>query len=98
MTWQPFSVLVPLMTTWHVLWSPTQGTLNCHNFYVEGPNSFLAVTCRLLIITFENSLDSDQDGQNVGPHLDPNDLTLIVFLKNIFEKVILLKKSTAEAQ
>ena len=76
----------------------TQGPLKCHDFYVEEPNSFLAVTCCLLIIFLENSLDSDQNGQNVGPHLDPNDLTLIVFLKNIFEKVILLKKSTAEAQ
>ena len=30
--------------------------------------------CRLLI-TFANSLDPDQDQQNVGPDLDPNYLT-----------------------
>ena len=39
--------------------------------------SFLASgdVCRLLI-TFANSLDPDQDRQNVGPDLDPNHLTL----------------------
>ena len=31
--------------------------------------------CHLLII-FANSLDPDQDRQNVGPDLDPNRLTL----------------------
>ena len=31
--------------------------------------------CRLLII-FPNSLDPDQDRQNVGPDLDPNCFTL----------------------
>ena len=31
--------------------------------------------CRLLI-TFANSLDPDQDRQNVDPDLDPNRLTL----------------------
>ena len=30
----------------------------------------------LLLITFANSLDPDQDRQNVGPDLDPNCLTL----------------------
>ena len=34
----------------------------------------LVATCRLLI-TFANSLDPDQDRQNVGPDLDPNYLT-----------------------
>ena len=29
-----------------------------------------------LLITFANSLDPDQDRQNVGPVLDPNSLTL----------------------
>ena len=40
-------------------------------------NSFLASDdfCHLLI-TFANSLDPDQDRQNVGPDLDPNCLTL----------------------
>ena len=40
-------------------------------------NSFLASSdfCHLLK-TFANSLDPDQDQQNVGPDLDPNCLTL----------------------
>ena len=29
-----------------------------------------------LLITFANSLDPDQDRQNVGPDLDPNHMTL----------------------
>ena len=29
----------------------------------------------LLLITFANSLDPDQDRQNIGPDLDPNRLT-----------------------
>ena len=40
-------------------------------------------TCRLLI-TFATSLEPVQDRQNVGPDLDPNCLTLIVFLKEFF--------------
>ena len=34
-------------------------------------NSFLDLICRLLVI-FANSLDSDQDRQNVGPDLASN--------------------------
>ena len=35
-----------------------------------------------MLKTFSNSLDPDQDRQNVGPELDPNLFdTLIVFLK-----------------
>ena len=52
-------------------------------------NSFLASSdiCHLLI-TLANSLDPDQDGQNVGPDLDPKLFdTLIVFLNEYFEKV-----------
>ena len=41
----------------------------------------------LSLITFGNSLDPDQDQQNVGPDLDPNSLTLMIFLKEFFEKV-----------
>ena len=54
--------------------------------YLLSHNSFLASSnfCRLLII-FANSLNPDQDQQNVGPDLDPIFLTLIVFLKEIFE-------------
>ena len=47
--------------------------------------SLLAVTCCLLI-TFANSLDPDQDRLNICPNLDPNHLTLIVILKETFEK------------
>ena len=42
-----------------------------------------------MLITFTNSLDPDQDRQNVGPDLD----TLIVFMKEFFEKVNLKKNS-----
>ena len=39
-------------------------------------NSFLLVAIFFhLLITFANSLDPDQDLQNVGPYLDPNHLT-----------------------
>ena len=40
-----------------------------------------------LLITIANSLDLGQARQNVGPDLDPNCLTLMVFSKEIFEKV-----------
>ena len=49
--------------------------------------SFLASGNYLLLITLANSLDPDQDRQNAGPDLDPNCLTLIVFLKELFEEV-----------
>ena len=44
-------------------------------------------------LTFANSLDPDQDRQNVGPDLDSNRLTLnqVVFLKEFFKKLILIK-------
>ena len=32
---------------------------------------------------FANSLDPDQDQQNFSTEMDPNRLTLIVFLKNV---------------
>ena len=37
--------------------------------------------------TFANGLDPDKDSQNASPDLDPNHLTLIVALKEFFEKV-----------
>ena len=41
-----------------------------------------------LLITFANSLNPDQDRQNVGPDLDPNHLMLLMlFLKEFLEKV-----------
>ena len=36
---------------------------------------------------FANSLNPDQAGQNIGSELNPNYLTLMVFLKELFEKV-----------
>ena len=57
-------------------------------------NSFLAsgdFCC--LLITFTNSLDPDQDRQNVDHDLDPNCLTLRVFLKDLLKKVIFKKVS-----
>ena len=47
--------------------------------------SLLAVT-----ITFTNSLDLDQDRQNICPDLDPD--TLIVCSSKIFLKKLILKK------
>ena len=41
-----------------------------------------------ILISFANSLDSDQDGQNVGSDLDSNYLSLKVFMKEFVEKVI----------
>ena len=32
-----------------------------------------------MLITFANSLDPDQDRQNVGPDLDPNRLSLCYY-------------------
>ena len=40
-----------------------------------------------LFITIANSLDSDQALHFVGPDLDPNCSTLMMFLKDIFEKI-----------
>ena len=52
--------------------------------------------CRLLI-TFANSLDPDQDRQNVGPDMKPKPLdTLIVFMTASLKKVIFLKKKSAD--
>ena len=42
-----------------------------------------AYYCRLLM-TFANSLDPDQARQNVGPDLDTNWLTMMLFLKEFF--------------
>ena len=44
-----------------------------------------------LLITFANRLEPNQAWQNVGPDLDPNCLTLMVFLKGLFKKVDFLK-------
>ena len=57
-------------------------------------NSFLAshdFFC--LLITFANHLDPEQGQQIDSLYLDPNCLTLIVFLKEFFEKNDFEKKS-----
>ena len=48
----------------------TQETAKINTFLSSGD------FCRLMITAFANSLDPDQDRQNVGPDLDPNNLTL----------------------
>ena len=48
-------------------------------------NISLVYLCHLLI-TFANSLKPDQAQQNVGLDLDPNCLTMMVFMKEFFEK------------
>ena len=53
-------------------------------------NSLLASDFFLLLITFANSLDPDQDWvrQNIGPDLDPNCFDADgIFLKEFFKKV-----------
>ena len=52
-------------------------------------NSFLARGADNL---YENSLDPDQDRQNVGPDLDLNCLTL-----KVFPEKLILKMTTAKA-
>ena len=59
---------------------------------MDGKTKHYLCLCHLLII-FANSLDSDQARQNVGPDLDPNCLTLMVFLKEFFEKDDFEKKT-----
>ena len=44
-------------------------------------------------MTFANSLDPDQAGQNVLPDLDPYCLTLMVFSKEFFQKISRRQKS-----
>ena len=57
--------------------SPLQPiTLNCSNrLYILNELNHNYVLLRLLI-TYANSLDIDQDHQNVDPDLNPNRLTL----------------------
>ena len=46
----------------------------------------------LLLMIFANSLEPDQDRQDVGPDLDPNSLTLWWCSWKIFFKKLILKK------
>ena len=51
--------------------------INKENFNV---NSFLSSGNFFhLLITFANSLNLDQDRQNIGPHLDPNCLVFDIY-------------------
>ena len=63
-------------------------------------NSFLASGDFFhMLITFANSLDSDQDRQNVGPDLDLNRLTLCDSVpERFFLKKIILKKVSRQQQ
>ena len=45
--------------------------------------------CCCLLITFANSLDPDLDPTKHGPDLDQNCYTLVVFLKELFQKDVL---------
>ena len=49
-----------------------------------------------LLITFADSLDPDQARLNVGLNMDPNCLTLMVFLKDFFVKVNFENKITED--
>ena len=55
------------------------------------PNKLITCHCCLLV-TFTNSLDPDQYRQNIAPDLDPNCLTLVVFLKELVENINFEKK------
>ena len=63
------------------------------------PYSFLTSCefCRLLI-TFANSLDPDQNRQNVGPDLDPNVWHFDSVPERIFEKVYFEKYQKQHVQ
>ena len=45
------------------------------------------------MISLTNSLDPDEARQSVSPDLDPNCLTLIVFLKEYFYKADFVKSA-----
>ena len=58
-----------------------------NTLYMPSPtrHAMQAAPIWFLLITFANSLDPDQDRQNVGPDLDPKLFnTLIVFMKDVF--------------
>ena len=56
-------------------------TILIHPIVYDKVRFVFASILPLSLLTFSNSLDPDQDRQNVVPDLDPNSLTnLIVFL------------------
>ena len=61
---------------------------NCCGFLITLPAS--SEFCGLLA-TFANSLDPDLSRHSVRPDLDPSCLTLLLFLNEYFEKVMLKK-------
>ena len=65
----------------------TTEPLRSHTVWLGLVNPFLASDdlCGVLI-NFANSLDPDQQRQNVGPDLDPNRSTLMVILIFFVEK------------
>ena len=54
------------------------------------------LTLYLQVSFADNILDPDQAQQNVGPDLDPNRFTLMVFLKEFGGKSWFWKKSAAD--
>ena len=71
---------------WQLIWAFTACICPKTGFHVA--QSILPA------LAFANSLDPDQARQNIGTDLDPHCLTLMIFLKDLFEKVNLKKKST----
>ena len=60
------------------------------NFFINSlPTSDI---CCYLLLTFANCLYQDQACQSIGHDIDPNSLTLTIFLKEFFEKVYFEKK------
>ena len=62
---------------------------------------FAGLTLNLLVssvVTFANSLNPDQDRQNVGPDLHPNHLPLLWYFRNNFLKKLILKKISRQKQ
>ena len=58
--------------------------------------SLLVATNCLQLITFANSLDPDQAGQNIWPDLDPNCFTVWWYSWKIFFKKLIFKKKKKE--
>ena len=61
------------------------GTLNIKTFF----SVLYPTPC--LLRTFSNNLDPDQGQQDIKPDLDPNCLTLRVFLKDVFKNAFVEK-------
>ena len=64
-----------MFVEYHISWAGKWCMVRMYTITKGGRNSNSSDFCRLLL-TFANSLDPDQDRQNVGPDLNPNRLTL----------------------